>query len=136
MNRSSMRELAFKLIYSLEIQKTENKKEQIETFIENNDIKDENAKKYIEDAVLGIETNKEKITEEIKKNLKSDWKIERISKMDLSILELAIYEIIYKKIPFKVVINEVVELAKKYGEDNSRIFINGVLASIVKSLNN
>ena len=44
MNRSSMRELAFKLIYSLEIQKTENKKEQIETFIENNDIKDDNAK--------------------------------------------------------------------------------------------
>ena len=113
MNRSSMRELAFKLIYSLEIQKTENKKEQIETFIENNDIKDENAKKYIEDAVLGIETNKEKITEEIKKNLKSDWKIERISKMDLSILELAIYEMIYKKLPFKVVINEAVELAKK-----------------------
>ena len=83
MNRSAMRELAFKLIYSLEIQKTENKKEEIETFIENNDIEDENAKKYIEDAILGIESKKETIKEEIKKNLKSDWKIERISKMDL-----------------------------------------------------
>ena len=40
-----------------------------------------------------------------------------------------------KKIPYKVVINEVVELAKKYGDDNSRIFINGVLASIVKNKN-
>ena len=131
MNRSSMRELAFKLIYSLEIQKTENKKEQIETFIECNEVENENAKKYIKDAILGIEKNKEKITEEIKSNLKSDWKIERISKMDLSILELAIYEMIYKKLPFKVVINEAVELAKKYGEDTSKNFINGILASVV-----
>ena len=132
MNRSAMRELAFKLIYSLEIQKTENKKEQIETFIENNDIEDKNAKKYIEDAILGIESNKDKIIKEIKKNLKSDWKIERISRIDLSILELAIYEMVYKKLPFKVVINEAVELAKKYGEDTSKNFVNGILASVIK----
>ncbi len=131
MNRSAMRELAFKLIYSLEIQKTENKEEQIETFIESNEVENENAKKYIKDAILGIEKNKEKITEEIKSNLKSDWKIERISKMDLSILELAIYEMVYKKLPYKVVINEAVELAKKYGEDTSKNFINGILASVV-----
>ena len=131
MNRSAMRELAFKLIYSLEIQKTENKEEQIETFIESNEVENENAKKYIKDAILGIEKNKEKITEEIKSNLKSDWKIERISKIDLSILELAIYEMVYKKLPYKVVINEAVELAKKYGEDTSKNFINGILASVV-----
>ena len=47
---------------------------------------------------------------------------------------LAIYEIQYKEIPFKVVINEVVELAKKYGEDTSASFINGVLANVVKEL--
>ena len=131
MNRAAMRELAFKLIYSLEIQKTENKEEQIETFIESNEVENENAKKYIKDAILGIEKNKEKITEEIKSNLKSDWKIERISKIDLSILELAIYEMVYKKLPYKVVINEAVELAKKYGEDTSKNFINGILASVV-----
>ena len=48
------------------------------------------------------------------------------------ILKLAIYEITYKEIPYKVVINEAVELAKKYGEDNSKNFVNGILASIVK----
>ena len=69
------------------------------------------------------------------KNLKSDWKIERISKMDLSILRLAIYEINYKELPYKVAINEAVELAKKYGEDTSKKFVNGVLASIVKEEN-
>lgn len=132
MNRSEIREEAFKLIYSLEIQKKEPIEEQIELYIQSNDIDNKKAIEYIEDAVNGIENNKEVITEKIEKNLKQDWKIDRISKVDLAILKLAIYEIKYKDIPFKVVINEAVELAKKYGEDNSKNFVNGILASIVK----
>lgn len=131
MNRSAIREQAFKLIYSLEIQKQEDMKEQIELYLESNDLEDVKAKEYIEDAVLGIEKNKEEIINQIEKNLKSDWKIERISKMDLAILKLAIYEIKYKEIPYKVVINEAVELAKKYGEETSKNFVNGILASVV-----
>ena len=124
MNRSAMREQAFKLIYSLEIQKADSKEleDQIELYIESNEIEDQNAKEYIKDAVLGIEKNKSEILNNIEKNLKSDWKIERISKIDLAILKLAIYEIKYKEIPFKVAINEAVELAKKYGEDSSKKF--------------
>ncbi|MEE0866547.1 MAG: transcription antitermination factor NusB [Clostridia bacterium] len=132
MNRSEVREEAFKLIYSLEIQKKEPIEEQIELYIESNGIDNKKAIEYIEDAVNGIEKNKEVITEKIEKNLKKDWKIDRISKVDLAILKLAIYEIKYKDIPFKVVINEAVELAKKYGEDNSKNFVNGILASIIK----
>lgn len=132
MNRTEIREQAFKLIYSLEIQKKEPLEEQIELYIESNQIKNKNAIEYIQDAVLGIEKNKEEIIKKIEKNLKSDWKIERISKIDLAILKLAVYEIKYKEIPFKVVINEAVELAKKYGEETSKNFINGILASIVK----
>ena len=132
MNRSEIREEAFKLIYSLEIQKKEPIEEQIELYIQSNSIDDKKAIEYIEDAVKGIEKNKEAITEKIEKNLKQDWKIDRISKVDLAILKLAIYEIKYKDIPFKVVINEAVELAKKYGEDNSKNFVNGILASIIK----
>ena len=131
MNRTAIREQAFKLIYSLEIQKQDNLQEAIDLFLESNEINDKSAKEYINDAILGIEKNKEKIIEQIEKNLKKDWKIERISKIDLSILELAIYEIQYKELPFKVVINEAVELAKKYGEDSSKNFVNGILASIV-----
>ena len=141
MNRTAIREQAFKLIYSLEIQKQDNLQEAIDLFLESNEIDDKSAKEYINDAILGIEKNKEKIIEQIEKNLKKDrkiernlkkdWKIERISKIDLSILELAIYEIQYKELPFKVVINEAVELAKKYGEDSSKNFVNGILASIV-----
>ena len=134
MNRSSMRENAFKLIYSLEIQKEENLKEQIELFFESNDILDEEAKKYINDVIYGINKNSKEILKDIEENLKSDWKINRISKIDLSILQLAIYEIKYNKIPFKIAINEAVELAKKYGEDKSKNFVNGILASIVKEI--
>ena len=132
MNRTEIREQAFKLIYSLEMQKKEEKEEAIELYIESNNITDKNAIDYIRDAVFGIEKNKKVIIETIEKNLKADWKIDRISKIDLSILKLAIYEIKYKDIPFKVVINEAVELAKKYGEDNSKNFVNGILASVVK----
>lgn len=131
MNRTAIRESAFKLIYSLEIQKQDNLKEQIDLYFESENIENKDAREYIKDAVLGIEEHREEILGFIEKNLKSDWKIDRISKIDLSILKLAIYEIQYKDIPFKVVINEAVELAKKYGEDSSKNFVNGILASIV-----
>ena len=134
MNRSEIREEAFKLMYSIEIQKNiNNLEEQIELYLESNDITNKNAIEYIKDAVFGINKNEEKILHQIEKYLKSEWRIDRISKMDLIILKLAIYEIEYKEIPFKVAINEAVELAKKYGEDASQKFVNGILANVVKN---
>lgn len=135
MNRSAAREETFKLLYSLEIQK-ENIDEQIEVYLENEEISDENTKKYMKNIVEGIEKNITTIEEKISENLKKDWKIERISKINLVLLKLAIYEILFTETPFKVVINEVVELAKKYGDDTSPNFINGILASIVKESEN
>ncbi len=132
MNRSKMREEAFKIIYSMQIQKEENKEEQVDLYIESNNINDKEAQNYIKDAALGIEKYQENIDNQIKQNLKENWRIERISKIDLTILRLAIYEIEYKEIPYKVAINEAVELAKKYGEDTSKNFVNGILASIIK----
>lgn len=131
MNRSVARELAFKLLYQIEIQKEVNK-EDIELFFENNEINSNQAKEYINDIVDGINKNSKDILENISKNLKQDWEIERVSKVNLSLLKLAIYEIKYKELPYKVVINEVVELAKKYGEETSHSFINGILASVIK----
>ena len=112
MNRSAAREETFKLLYSLEIQK-EDLKEQTEIYLENAEISDENTKKYMSAIVEGIESNIKDIENKISENLKKDWKIERISKINLVLLKLAIYEILYTDTPFKVVINEVVELAKK-----------------------
>ena len=124
MKRSAIRELTFRLIYSLEIQKTDDLEEQIELYLQCNDVEDDGAKEYIKDVVIGIKENNADIQGLIEKNLKADWKIDRISKIDLSLLKLAIYEIQYKEIPYKVAINESLELAKKYGEDTSKNFIN------------
>ena len=135
MNRSAAREEAFKLLYSLEIQK-ENLPEQIDLYFETEGIVDEETKKYIHQTIHGIEQNVTNIEKKIAENLKKDWKIERISKIDLVLLKIAIYEVVYTNIPYKVAINEVVEIAKKYGEDNSPNFINGILASIVKESEN
>lgn len=131
MNRSETRELAFKLLYQIEIQKGVNK-EDVSLFFENNGIESKQAQEYIEDVVFGISKESNDIINIISKNLKEDWKIERISKINLALLKLGIYEIVYKKIPFKVAINEVVELAKRYGEETSKVFVNGILASVVK----
>ena len=134
MNRSAIRELAFKLIYSLEIQKNESIDEQIDLYIEAGEITDTKAITYIKDTIKGIEEHKDEILRLIEKNLKADWEISRVSKIDLSVLKLAIYEIKYTDIPYKVAINEAVELAKKYGEDTSKNFVNGILASVIKEI--
>ena len=134
MRRTEIRELAFKLIYSLEIQKIHDLDEQIELFLESNEINDKQAINYIKDCINGIEGHKEEINKIIQDSLTQEWKIERISKISLSLLKLAIYEIKYKDIPYKVEINEVVELAKTYGEESSSKFINGALAKVVKEL--
>jgi N utilization substance protein B len=131
MQRSSMRELAFKMLYGLEVQ-NENTEEQINLFIEENDIHDEKAKEYLIDIATGIETNKDEINELITKNLSKNWSLNRISKINVSLIKIAIYEMLYKDLPYKVAINEVVELAKKYADESSPVFINGILASVVK----
>ena len=99
MNRSKIRELAFELLYSLEIQKVEKEsiEEQIKMFLETNEITDKKAEEYFTDVVYGIQTNSEKIQETISSNLASNWKIERISKISLVLLKLSTYELIYKK---------------------------------------
>ena len=131
MNRTEARDMAFKFLYQVEVQK-ENNEEIINLYFENNEIENKETQKYILGIANGVNENLENIIELIKKNLKQDWKIERISKITLAILKLAIYEIVYAKIPFKVVINEAVELAKKYGEETAPAFVNGILASVVK----
>lgn len=133
MNKSNLREEIFKLVYSLEVQK-EDESSQIDLYLENSELSDKEKGK-IKEEVCKIIDLKEDIENQISKNLKSGWSIERISKVNISILRIAIYEMVYGKLPYKVVINEAVELAKKYGEEASASFINGVLASVVKDNN-
>ncbi len=130
MEEISRRELAFQYIYSQEIQKY-NSRSQVKMFLDCQDVEDTRAREFVKEMARGIKENNEEITEIISKNLKKGWTIDRISTVDLAVLKLAIYEIKYKKEPFKIIINEAVNLAKKYGEESSPSFVNGVLASVV-----
>ena len=143
MSRKIAREVAFKIIFSNEFEQ-DSLKELIENIVSDNeliettnknDISSED-KKYIEQVVLGIAEKKEELDEKIKTYLKG-WTMDRISKTDLAILRLAVYEMLYREdIPCKVSINEAVELAKAFCEETSPSFINGVLAGVVNSLEN
>ena len=132
MKRSEAREQAFKLLYSLQLIEDKDIEEQLNLFLEENNIIDNDAIEYIKDIIVGTNKNNNEIEKIISENIKSDWDISRISKIDLTLLKLGVYEIIYSKLPYKVVINEVVELAKKYGDDKSKAFVNGALAGVIK----
>lgn len=91
------------------------------------------------------QTKKDKILEPLLKNIKEidqliagsapEWPVDKLNKVDLAVLRLAISELLQKKNPPKVIIDEAIELAKQYGSNNSPKFINGVLGSVLVKLN-
>ena len=86
---------------------------------------------YITEVTNGVIDHEEEIIELVNKNLKQGWSFRRLSKATKTILKIAVYEMKYcDDVPPKVAINEAVELAKRFGGDESPSFINGVLARI------
>lgn len=129
MSRKLARETAMKLIYQMEIQR-DISKEAIERAIEEypDEPKDH---EYIRDVLYKYLQHQQDVDEVIGRHAK-DWKIDRIAKVDLSIIRLAVVEILYREdIPHSVSINEAVEMAKNYSTDESGSFVNGVLGNIV-----
>ncbi|MGN0160394.1 MAG: transcription antitermination factor NusB [Lachnospiraceae bacterium] len=127
MTRSKQREHAFLMLFRTEFHESDALKEQDELYInELSEIKDEE-RAYIEDKVQKTREKIRSIDDAISQKAQG-WSIDRIGKVELTILRLAIYEIQYdESIPTPVAINEAVELAKKFGGDDSSSFINGVL---------
>ena len=134
---SENRKVAFELIYSLQSQniKYEEYKENVDMFFEARDIHGKATTKYIKDMVYGTKRHGKQLKKQIEECLSEKWTYDRLSKVNVVILEMAVFEMLYLKTPFKVVINEAVELAKAFGDTKSPNFINGVLASIVKKNN-
>lgn len=132
MSRKKARDNAFKCIYELEFDKNENLEKILEYCYDENENKPDEIE-YIEMVVRGVKENLAEIDEIILSKLKN-WSLDRIAKIDLAILRLAIYEIIYMSdIPEKVSANEAVELAKTYGNNDSRNFVNGVIAAVIEN---
>ena len=133
MNRSELREQVFKLLFRVEFNSPEDMSEQEELFTQTMD--DEISKKdadYIREKYELIAQKLPEIDDAINEQT-TGWSIGRIAKVDLTIIRLAIYEIRYDdSVPTGVAINEAVELAKKFGQDSSPAFVNGVLAKFAQ----
>ncbi len=128
-NRSELREKAMTIIYQITLYKNNNMKYDVEEIIkENLEIDNE----FVKDIVYGVVTSYDELTDEANKYLKN-WTIDRLDLTGASILRMALYEIKYTKTPHIVVINEAVELAKKYSDDSVRKMINAALDKVVNS---
>ena len=132
MSRRKLREQIFKFIFRVEFNSKEEMAEQEKFFFEDDElvIKEEDAA-YISTKSNKILEKLEEIDEMINQQAKG-WTTERMSKVDLTIIRLAVYEIKFDEdVPTGVAINEAVELAKKFGQEESSGFVNGVLAKFV-----
>lgn len=131
MTRRQLRENVFKILFRVDFHEEDNLQEQLELYMEELEELKEADSDYISNKCKEIFSKVAEIDEAINAQTKG-WKTTRMSKMDLAILRLAVYEIKYEEsIPDKVSINEAVELAKQYGTDDSASFVNGVLAKFV-----
>lgn len=132
MTRRELREQIFKFIFRVEFNDMEEMAEQQVFFFENEDLEiNEKDSDYI-----STKSNKilEKLGEidELINNQAKGWTTERMGKVDLAIIRLAVYEIKFDEdVPTGVAINEAVELAKKFGQEESSGFVNGILAKFV-----
>jgi len=133
MGRRELREQIFKLLFRIEFNKPEEMEEQEKLFFEDDEKAiSENDQEYIALKYANIVCKKIEIDTMINE-IAEGWKTERMGKVDLTILRLAVYEIKFDEdVPTSVAINEAVELAKKYGQDGSPSFINGILAKFAK----
>jgi len=132
MNRKLSRDKTMELLFGMTLSK-DTTEEVIEGFVDNyeGDIKDIDLT-YVKQALIGIEHNIEAIDTVITENL-HNWKLDRISKVNLSILRLATYELLYdEQVPRAVVINEALEITRRYSDEKSVSFINGVLDKIIE----
>ena len=130
MTRREIRELIFKMVFRVEFHDEEEIPEQLRLFMDTLESADEKDRAYMEHKVQDILAHLEEI-DAIIDNSAQNWKTSRMAKVELTLIRLAVYEIRFEEdIPTGVAINEAVELAKAYGEENSPAFVNGVLARI------
>ena len=130
MSRREIREQIFKMLFQVEFYAQEDMPEQYELFVEDMSEEDPADLEYIENKINKIQEVLEEIDAAV--NEAADkWKTSRMGKVELSIIRLGVYEMKYdEEIPVSVAINEAVELAKKYGGDDSAGFVNGILAKL------
>lgn len=134
MSRKLAREAAMKLVYQMDINGAESQ-EVLDSFFENSEEEiDSEDRSYIVNCVSGVKENIKNIDEYIEKYLKG-WKMNRISKVDLAIMRLSIYEMTKRQdVPNIVAVNEALEIAKKFSGEKASVFINGILGKVIEEV--
>lgn len=135
MGRRVARDELFKILFEADSNKLD-PSEVFESYIKRDEIEkktiDDSDKKFMKDYCYDMVEKKEIIDKTIQDNMKG-WQLDRIGIVERELLRFATYEILEANVPFEIVINEVVELAKLYGEAKTYEFINGVLANVLKN---
>ena len=128
MSRRNAREIAFKLVFEYMFNKQENQ-DALEEYIMDSDADDT---AYIKEVYFGVSSHYEELIEKVSQHTEG-FSAERIFKVDLAILLLAVYEISYvSDVPYKVSVDEAINLAKKYSTEKSSKYINGVLSKFAR----
>ena len=126
LNRSELRKVIMTVLYQINVYEANKMEYKIENVIkECLEIENE----FVNEVVYGVIEKKEEIDEIANKYL-TGWKISRLGNTDQAILRMGIYELLYTKTPEVVAINEAIELAKNYSDDDVRKMINGVLDKV------
>ena len=130
MTRREIREETFKLVFQKEFYNAEELPEQMTLFLGENPEATDEEKEQMDARVKAIIEKLPEI-DAIIDGVAEGWKTNRMGKVELAIIRLATYEIKFEDLPAGIAINEAVEMAKRYGGDNSGAFVNGILAKVV-----
>jgi transcription antitermination protein NusB len=129
MKRRTAREKALQALYTIEIGKSETG-DAIESVLNGKE-----SDEYFENLVKGAIDKKDELDEMISSNLEN-WTLERLANVDRNLLRIAVYEMLYSEdVPVSVAMDEAIEIAKKFGDDQSSRFVNAVLSKVKDSLN-
>ena len=130
LSRRKLREEAFKIIFSMEFLEVDDNK--VDIYCNINGIGKNEDIDYLKNIVDIYNNNNKYLENIIKDNKKETWEYGRIDKSSIALIKLAIIEIEYLNMPYKIVINECINICKKYSEEKNTKFINGILANYIK----
>lgn len=130
LSRRKLREEAFKIIFSMEFLEVDDNK--VDIYCNINGIGNNEDIDYLKNIVDIYNNNNKYLENIIKDNKKETWEYGRIDKSSIALIKLAIIEIEYLNMPYKIVINECINICKKYSEEKNTKFINGILANYIK----
>ncbi len=124
--RREARELLLNTLFQQDFREVD-----VETYIQENGFSDD----FITDTLRGIQQHLEQLNDLIRNHAKG-WTLERLVSVDRNILRLGLYELLYTDTPHEIIINEAVELAKRFGTEHSASFVNGILDQVWKQKTN